>query len=58
MPSNDKFSMEILVGDAAIPEYNKKEFVYVESNLYTPVSYQQSVCDKVNGEEEKQVSGS
>lgn len=55
MPSNKYFNLEILVGGKPIPEYKKKSFSYVESNLFCPVSYSSSVSEVVNGEVETQV---
>ena len=55
MPSNDEFSLKILVGDEPLEEFQHGGCVYVESNLFTPVSYKQSVCETVNGELETQV---
>ena len=56
MPSDQYFCVEILVGDCSIPEYTKNEQVYVESNLFTSVSYSQKVSEVVNGETETQVN--
>ena len=55
MPTDNIFSLKILVNGQVIPEYVKNEKVYVESNLFTPVSYTQKVTEVVDGETETQV---
>ncbi|XP_077982844.1 uncharacterized protein LOC144437711 [Glandiceps talaboti] len=54
MPSNSEFSLNILVGDVQVPEYQKDGITYVESNLFTPVSYKVRTDEVVAGEIESQ----
>ena len=54
MPSDGNFAFRVLVGGRALPEYAFNGETYVESNLWTPVSYQQEVSEIVNGEKETQ----
>ena len=55
MPSNQDFSLHVLVGDTILPEYEKDGLVYVESNFFTPVSFKQQAEENVDGEVEIQV---
>ena len=55
MPSNNEFALEILVGGVAVPEYEKSGHFYIESNLYTQVSYKKEVSEVVGTEVESQV---
>lgn len=54
MPSDGNFAFRVLVGSRALPEYTCSGETYVESNLWTPYSYQQEVSEIVNGEKEAQ----
>lgn len=54
MPSNDDFTLTILVGGTALPEYHKDGECFVESNLFTPYSYQQVCREVIGGENETQ----
>ncbi|XP_033751717.1 uncharacterized protein LOC117335672 [Pecten maximus] len=54
MPTNKDFSFSIRVGDTTLPEYNKDGVSYVESNLFTPFSYQQEYSEIIHGENETQ----
>lgn len=54
MPADGNFAFRILVGSTPLPEYVHNGNSYVESNLWTPYSYQQEVCEYVNGEKEVQ----
>lgn len=49
MPSSDDFQLEILVNKEPIQEFVDKKTgkVYVESSLFTPVSYKQEISEKV-----------
>lgn len=54
MPSDGHFAFRVLVGNVPLPEYTHEGSYYVESNLWTPFSYQQEVAEYVNGEKEVQ----
>ncbi|MCH9631682.1 MAG: hypothetical protein S4CHLAM37_17070 [Chlamydiia bacterium] len=54
MPANGKIGFSVRIGDSDIPEYHKDGQYYVESNLFTPVSYLQEVREMVYGEIEAQ----
>ncbi len=54
MPSDGHFAFRVMVGSRALPEYTCNGETYVESNLWTPFSYQQEVSEIVNGEKEAQ----
>lgn len=54
MPSDGHFGFVVLVGGVPVPEYDKDGRLFVESNLWTPFSYQQEVTELVNGEKEVQ----
>ena len=54
MPSDGSFAFRVLVGNVPLPEYLQNGETYVESNLWTPYSYQQEVSEYVNGEKEVQ----
>lgn len=54
MPSDGNFAFRILVGTVPQPEYTRGDSTYVESNLWTPASYQQEVSEYVDGEKEVQ----
>lgn len=54
MPSDNNFAFRVLVGRVPLPEYEHKGQSYVESNLWTPYSYQQETTEYVNGEKEVQ----
>ncbi|XP_048240710.1 sodium/potassium/calcium exchanger 1-like [Haliotis rufescens] len=54
MPSNKDFTMSILVGGVELPEYTKDGTCFVESNLFTPVSYNVHLEEEVQGETEAQ----
>lgn len=54
MPTAGDFCFSVLVGDAVLPEYNRDGVTYVESNLWTPVSYKQRVREVAYGEIEEQ----
>ncbi|XP_046561907.1 dentin sialophosphoprotein-like, partial [Haliotis rubra] len=54
MPSNKDFTMSILVGGVELPEYSKDGTCFVESNLFTPVSYNVHLEEEVQGETEAQ----
>lgn len=49
MPSDGFFSFEVLVGGEVIPEYQHEGKTYVESNLWTTVSYKQEAKEYVDG---------
>ncbi len=55
MPGNNDFTLEVLVADTPVPEYNKNGEHFVECSLMTPVSYRVQGTDVVNGEKEVQV---
>ena len=50
MPSDGNFTFSVLIAGLAVPEYRQDGKVYVESNLWTPVSYKQSVREMAYGE--------
>ena len=54
MPSDSFFGFSILIAGRPVPEYLKDGRVYVESNLWTPFSYNQEMEEHVNGERETQ----
>ena len=54
MPSDGMFAFNVLIGGYPLPEYTHEGHVYVESNLYTPFSYDQEISELVNGEKEVQ----
>lgn len=54
MPSDGHFAFSVLIGGQRVPEYHKDGCVYVESDLWTPFSYEQEVKELVNGEVEVQ----
>ena len=54
MPTDGNFSFSVLIAGLPVPEYTKDGHTYVESNLWTPVSYQQSVREFAYGEVEEQ----
>ena len=56
MPCDNFFGCKVLIAGRPVPEYIHEGRVYVESNLHTPFSYNQSVKELVNGEEESQMS--
>jgi len=54
MPSDGNFGFSVLIAGLPVPEYLQDGKVYVESNLWTPVSYNQRVREMVYGEIEEQ----
>ena len=54
MPTNSNFSFSVQIGNHDVPEYEKDGELYVESNLFTPFSYEQEVRELVCGEVEVQ----
>jgi len=50
MPSDGNFGFSVLIAGLPVPEYLQDGKVYVESNLWTPVSYNQRVREMVYGE--------
>ena len=50
MPSDGNFGFSVLIAGLPVPEYRQDGKVYVESNLWTPVSYTQRVREVVYGE--------
>ena len=54
MPSAEHFSFSVLIGGVAVPEYYKDGKTYIESNLYTPVSYDREEREQVGDELEVQ----
>lgn len=54
MPSDGNFAFRILIGRVPQPEYVHDGSNYVESNLWTPSSYQQEISEVVDGEKEVQ----
>ncbi|XP_078675075.1 uncharacterized protein LOC144912987 isoform X1 [Branchiostoma floridae x Branchiostoma belcheri] len=57
MPSNAEFGFSVLVGGHVIPEYQKDREVFVETNLYSPVSYKEKVVSSHRKVEEIVVDG-
>lgn len=58
MPSNDDFSLSVLVGNTVLPEYSHGGVCYVECDLFTPVSFKQRTEERVGQELEVQVGHS
>ena len=54
MPFDAFFGFHVTIGSQTVPEYVKGDVVYVESNLWTRVSYKQTVRELVQGEVEEQ----
>ena len=54
MPSDLHFSFSVLIGGVAVPEYYKDGKTYIESNLYTPFSYDREEREQVGDELEVQ----
>lgn len=54
MPTDGKFSFCVLVDGVELPEYQKDGVTYIESSLWTPVSYKQRVRELAYGEIEEQ----
>lgn len=54
MPSDSFFGFSVLIAGRPVPEYAQNGRVYVESNLYTPFSYNQVMEEIANGEKEVQ----
>ena len=54
MPTDGTFGFSVLIAGLPVPEYRKDGKVYVESNRWTPVSYQQRVREMAYGEVEEQ----
>ena len=54
MPTDNYFGFSLLVAGRPLPEYVHDGRAYVESNLYTPFSYNQELQENVNGEVESQ----
>ena len=54
MPSDPYFSFSVLIGGVPVPEYHHDGKIYVESNLYTPVSYEREEREQVGDELEVQ----
>ena len=54
MPTDGKFGFSVLIAGLPVPEYLKDGRYYVESNLWTPVSYKQLVRELAYGEVEEQ----
>ena len=50
MPSDGNFGFSVLIAGLPVPEYRHEGKVYVESNLWTPVSYNQRVRELAYGE--------
>ena len=50
MPSDGNFGFSVLIAGLSVPEYHHEGKVYVESNLWTPVSYNQLVRELAYGE--------
>ena len=48
------FKFHVLIAGLPVPEYHKDGRVLVECNLFTPVSYKQTVRELVYGEVEEQ----
>lgn len=58
MPSNDDFSLSVLVGNTVLPEYSHGGVCYVECDLFSPVSFKQRTEERVGQELEVQVGHS
>ena len=54
MPSDVYFSFSVLIGSIPVPEYHKDGKIYIESNLFTPVSYEREERELTYGEMEVQ----
>ena len=54
MPADGNFGFSVLIAGLPVPEYQKDGRYYVESNLWTPVSYKQRVRELAYGEVEEQ----
>lgn len=54
MPSDSFFGFSVLIAGRPVPEYVHNGRVFVESNLWTPFSYNQPMEEYVNGEKEQQ----
>ena len=54
MPTDGNFGFCVLISGLPVPEYHKDGKIYIESNLWTPVSYNQRVREIVYGEAEEQ----
>ena len=54
MPTDGCFGFSVLVAGLPVPEYTKDGETYVESNLWTPASYQMSIREFAYGEVEEQ----
>ena len=50
MPTDGNFGFSVLIAGLPVPEYHREGKVYVESNLWTPVSYNQRVRELAYGE--------
>lgn len=58
MPSNGQFGFSVLVGGRALPEYNHPDDntrVFVESVLWSPVSYEVTVREYCKASEEIEI---
>lgn len=54
MPSNEDFSLSVLVGNTVLPEYSHGGVCYVECDLFSPVSFKQQTEERVGQELEVQ----
>ena len=50
MPGDGNFKFAVLIAGLPVPEYYHDGKIYVESNLWTPVSYNQRVREMAYGE--------
>ena len=50
MPTDGNFEFNVLIAGLPVPEYHHEGKLYVESNLWTPVSYNQLVRELAYGE--------
>ena len=50
MPSDGNFAFSVLIAGLPVPEYHHEGKVLIESNLWTPVSYNQRVRELAYGE--------
>ena len=50
MPGDGYFGFSVLIAGLPVAEYRQNGKVYVESNLWTPVSYKQSFREMAYGE--------